>query len=101
MKANKILDYAIKRINEYDKVKRKGRNFKPYDLSSCKMCKMVERDCRECPFSMHGCDCRPYKITKYQDLAYNVSFKEHQENLIEVVSKWAEKNTDYKIEVIK
>ena len=105
----KLLNYAIKRINEYDKFKKRTTRVDLEGLSICRGCVLSkiarENDkqadyseimCEYCPFSINPEDrCRP-------DSFYEKSTGYHQKRLIKALKDWCKKFLpEYEIEVIK
>ena len=87
-----FLDYAIERINEYDKVidvpVNDGTSFSsPNDCSGCAIAKKIvggngNGACDVCPFSINEVDrCRP-------DSYYHGKVKTHQNKLIGALERW-------------
>ena len=94
-KKNKLLDYAIERINQYDKALRyDNAGIANAFMPLCIGCRIagreflgvIIRDCKICPFAIkkNGTRCRPkWQMWKKP--------KEHQDDLIKAVNKWCEK----------
>lgn len=103
----KLLDYAIKRINEYDGYEPKIRFNAAVDtMSACKGCELVDQYCDICPFSFNmNCpaNCR-YTSSGYYASEYlqAPTVKEHQDNLIKALKNWCKRfMPEYKIYRVK
>ena len=100
---NELLDLAIERINEYDKIDKSQMITDSVDkIGYCGMCTHISDDCKECPHNFSGgrdLACRDYG----NDANYwqNTPVEKHQANLIKGLKAWAEKNTDFIIERVK
>ena len=87
-KKNELLNYAIKRINQYDKfLKHRTTCMAHRDMPDCIGCSKTGDNCEICPFNIDGNllgACRPIGQLRK-------SPKEHQGDLIEAVNNWCKK----------
>lgn len=97
---DKLLDYAIERINQYDKLNKDGRfGVAKSELPSCSGCTLADYDCSICPFNIIKEDdgCRPNFTWRY-----HYTIKNHQDNLIKSTKDWCKKfHPEYTIKEIK
>lgn len=118
---DELLDYAIKRINEYDRFdNRPDDKLDTVVLSRCLGCTLANENCSICPFNFasstkvnledDSCNknigCRGYRLTdeNFCETAYreDTAVKMHQKRLMRAVRKWCKRfYPEFTIEVIK
>ena len=103
-KAKKIelLDYAIERINQYDKADNTCSAIAAVTvLPHCSGCSLADYKCSECPFNITNSGGLEHRC-RGEYFFNGKTAKEHQNDLIDALKRWCRKfNVPFTIERIK